>query len=210
MLTEQTEIPSSIEKPEIEKTEDLDEKVTNALKYMADLIAPEAPAKEKKQRLNNQIIIKPLTKLILEDTEWRWGCKIKDEAIKLENKIRERAINYPNEQITKKIKEELVWSVVNEEKQKEAVSEILAQITDLIDRGEEVRKEEIQKMIENSENQKYLDLENIYRQTTFIKEARESLGFMHKETQIALIKYILSNKSILKLKDLRKYTTGRL
>ncbi len=196
-----------LENSKEERIEDPDEKLTNALKDIADQIAPEPKKDIRMKSLRNDIILKPVTKLTLEEAEWRWGCKLKDEAIKLEGKLRERAINYPNDPITEKVKEEIIWTVVNEDKQKETVSAILEKITDLIDKGIIPEKEDIAQMIEESPNKKYLDIESILKQANFVKEAKISIGTMHEETRKALVQYILSNKNVWELKEFfEKYT----
>jgi hypothetical protein len=189
---------------EISKEEiflDQDEKLTDALREIANQIAPEPKKDVRMKNVKNDIILKPVTKLTLEEAEWRWECKLKDEAIKLEGKLRERAFNYPNDPITAKVKEEIIWTIVNEEKQQETVSAILEKITDLINKGIMPEKEEIAQMIEESPNKKYLDIENILKQANFIKEAKKSIGTMHEETRKVLVKYIISNKNVSDLKE---------
>ncbi len=197
-----------LENSKEEKIKDPDENLTNALKDVSNQIVPEYKKDTRiKSHTRNEIILKPVTNLTLEEAEWKWGCKLKDEAIKLEGKLRERAINYPNEPITEKVKDEIIWTVVNEEKQKETVSAILEKITDLINKGLMPKKEEIAQMIEESPNKKYLDIESLLKQASFVKEAKTSIGTMHEETRKSLVKYIVSNKDVLKLKEFfEKYT----
>lgn len=184
------------------KDKDPDEKLTNALKDIADQIIP-PPQKDIRRgaHIRNEITLKSITKLALEEAEWKWELDLKKEAIELERKLRERAMNYPNDPITDKVKDEIIWTVVNAEKQQETVSAILEKITDLINTGRMPAQDDIAQMIQASENQKYLDIESILKQANFILEAKKSLGTMHEATTKALIKYILSNKNVWDLKE---------
>lgn len=143
--------------------------------------------------------IKPITKMMLEESEFRWGMKLKDDAIKLETKLREEIDE--KKIITEEEKDNIVWEVVNFVKQEKAKNDVLEKIAEKINKGEEVDEEEIKEIIEGSEDKKYLKTEDILKQTNFIKEAKKSIGAMHPDTKKSLIKYILSGKDVLKLTE---------
>ncbi len=196
----QPELQNSKEEP---IKEDQEAKLTSALEYIAEQIVPPPQKKEIRRRphIISDIVIKPVTRLILDAGEDIWGCELKKEALELERMVRERATNYPNETITEEVIGKIIWTIVNEEKQKETVFVILEKITDLINKGLIPEKEDIAQMIEESPNKKYLDIESILKQANFVKEAKKSIGIMHEETRKALVKYIMSNKNVWDLKE---------
>ncbi len=183
-----------------------DERLTNALRKVADKIAPQAEIKSQPSGFRTKgkpekVILKPITRNILDELEYTFGQSLKEEVIKLETTLRAEVEAQPYKPITPEKKDEIVWSIVNYEKQQDTLSKILLEITELINEGGKINDQEITALIESSPGKKYLELESLLEKANFIEDAKKSIGTMYDETRKALVKYILSNKDILKLKD---------
>ncbi len=189
-----------MEKQEVEKNDievmDKEEILTSALEELAGKMLPEEGNTAKERGLNS---VRSVTNIMLEESEFRWNIKLRDDAIKLESRLRKEIEEKKG--ITNKEKDDIIWEVVNYEKQEKAKIGILEKITEKIDIGEELEEDEIKKIIEQSPDKKYLKTQDILKQASFIKEAKKTIGLMHPETKNSLIKYILSGKDVFKLTE---------